>query len=34
MLKDENGGKSGKNAKLKGGNLGKGGKDGNAGKCD
>ena len=28
MLKD------GKNAKLKGGNVGKGGKDGNAEKCD
>ena len=31
MLKDE---KGGKNAKLKDGNVGKGGKDGNAGKCD
>ena len=31
VLKDGNGGKGGKNAKLKGGNVGK---DGNAGKCD
>ena len=31
VLKDGNGGNGGKNAKLKGGNVGK---DGNAGKCD